>query len=225
MRSSVGTIAENVQKILEELPPNVLLEAAAKGRKPEEIREAIAAGVKIIGENYVQEAEAVMRELGRPPGVRWHFIGHLQRNKAKKAVELFDLIETVDSVKLAAELEKRSARVGRTMPILIEINSGREPQKAGVLPEEAEDFIREIAKFPHLKVMGLMTMGPLVAEPEAIRPYFRATRELFERINELKIPNVEMRLLSMGMSDTYRVAIEEGANLVRIGTAIFGPRE
>jgi len=220
----MGTIAENVQRILRELPPGVLLEAAAKGRSPEEVREAIAAGVRIIGENYVQEAERVLKVVGRPPGVRWHMIGHLQRNKAKKAVELFDLIETVDSVELAAELEKRCARAGRTMPILIEINSGREPQKAGVHPEEAEDLLREIARFPHLKVKGLMTMGPWVEDPEAIRPYLRETRQLFDRLKALALPGVEMELLSMGMSDTYRVAIEEGANLVRIGTAIFGPR-
>jgi pyridoxal phosphate enzyme (YggS family) len=217
-------IFENVRRLLEELPPGVTLVAAAKGRSPEEILEAVEAGVEVIGENYVQEAEAAFAVVGRR--VKWHMIGHLQRNKAKRAVELFDLIETVDSIELAAELEKRCARLRRTMPILIEINSGREPQKAGVLPEEAEGLIRGIARFEHLRVQGLMTMGPRFGDPEGARPYFRETRRLFDHLRALAIPNVEMRYLSMGMSNTYRVAIEEGANIVRIGTKIFegGPK-
>ncbi|MGQ9602375.1 MAG: YggS family pyridoxal phosphate-dependent enzyme [Candidatus Bipolaricaulia bacterium] len=215
-------IFENVRRLLGELPPGVTLVAAAKGRRPEEILEAVEAGIEVIGENYVQEAEKAFSLIGRR--VKWHMIGHLQRNKVKRAVELFDLIETVDSVGLAVELEKRCARLGRTMPILIEINSGREPQKAGILPEEAEALLREISRFEHLRVQGLMTMGPRFGDPEAARPYFQETRRLFDKLRALDLPNVEMKYLSMGMSNTYKVAIEEGANIVRIGTKIFESR-
>ncbi len=215
-------IRENVQKLLAELPPGVLLVAAAKGRTPQEILEAIEAGVQIIGENYVQEAERAFSVIGRR--AQWHMIGHLQRNKAKKAVEIFDMIETLDSVKLAAELEKHCARLKRVMPVLIEINSGREPQKSGVFPEDAEALIREVSQFPHLKVLGLMTMGPRFGNPEDARPYFQETKRLFDRLKALNIPNVEMKYLSMGMSNTYTIALEEGANIVRIGTKIFGER-
>ncbi|MCS6902799.1 MAG: YggS family pyridoxal phosphate-dependent enzyme [Candidatus Bipolaricaulota bacterium] len=216
------TIRENVQKLLAELPPGVLLVAAAKGRSPTEILEALAAGVQIIGENYVQEAERAFSVIGRR--AQWHMIGHLQRNKAKRAIEIFDMIETLDSVELAHELEKHCAQLGKRMPVLIEINSGREPQKSGVLPEDAEALIREVALLPHLKVLGLMTMGPRFGNPEDARPYFQETKKLFEKIKALSIPNVEMKYLSMGMSNTYQIALEEGANVVRIGTKIFGER-
>ncbi len=215
-------IKENVQKILSELPPGVLLVAAAKSRTPAEVLQAIEAGVPIIGENYVQEAEAAFAVIGRR--AQWHMIGHLQRNKAKKAAELFDMIETLDSLQLAEELEKHCARLNRVMPVLIEINSGHEPQKSGVLPEAAEALIREVSRFPHLRVYGLMTMGPRFGDPQDARPYFQETKKLFDRFKALKLPNVEMRYLSMGMSNTYKIALEEGANIVRIGTTIFGER-
>lgn len=213
-------IAENVKKILAELPPDVLLVAAAKSRTPTEILQAIEAGVQAIGENYVQETETAFAVIGHR--ARWHMIGHLQRNKAKRAVEIFDMIETLDSIRLAEELEKHCARIGKVTPVLIEINSGREPQKSGVLPEEAENLTKEIARFHHLKVQGLMTMGPRFGDPEAARPYFQETKRLFDRIQALNIPNIEMKYLSMGMSSTYKIALEEGANIVRIGTKIFG---
>jgi pyridoxal phosphate enzyme (YggS family) len=215
-------IAERVKAILAELPKGVELEAAAKTRTAAEIEEAIAAGVKIIGENYVQEALKVKKAVKLP--ARWHLIGHLQKNKVKKAVQIFDMIETVDSYELAEEINKKCQKINKIMPVLVEINSGKEPQKAGVMPEEAIDLIRCIAKLPYLKVMGLMTMGPWLEDPEKLRPYFRLTKELFEEIKALNLPKVEMRYLSMGMSDSYKIAIEEGANLVRIGTKIFGER-
>lgn len=217
------SIKENVRALLAELPPGVELEAAAKGQPPEKIKEAIEAGVKIIGENYVQEALLAQRVIGR--SVRWHFIGHLQKNKVKKAVEIFDLIETVDSLELALEIEKRAAAAGKVMPVLIEVNSGREPQKFGVWPEKVIDLARKIVNLPHLRLMGLMTMGPFTGDPEEARPYFRETRLLFEELKKMNLPNCELRYLSMGMTNSYRVAIEEGANLIRIGTKIFGPRE
>ena len=215
-------IRENVKSILSELPKGVTLVAATKSRTPEEILEAIEAGVEIIGENYVQEAEGKYKVIGDK--VKWHFIGHLQRNKVKKAIKFMDMIETVDSVPLAQEIDKRCRALNKIMPVLIEINSGKEPQKAGVFPEDAERLIREIAEYPNIRIMGLMTMGPMFGNPEDARPYFIETRRIFEKIKSLQIPNVEMRYLSMGMSNSYKVAIEEGANIVRIGTKIFGER-
>ena len=215
-------IAANVRAILAELPAGVELVAAAKTRTAPEILEAVEAGVPIIGENYVQEAADVFPAVGRR--ARWHFIGHLQSNKAKKAVEIFDLVETVDSEALGRELDKRAAAAGRTMEVLVEINSGREAQKAGVMPEDAESLVRALAALPRLRVQGLMTMGPFEGDPEDSRPYFRETRRVFEALRTSAVPGVEMRRLSMGMSHSWRVAVEEGATLVRIGTAIFGPR-
>ena len=216
-------IRQNVERIIQELPPGVRLESAAKKREPAEILEAAAAGAKIIGENYVQEAERVKQAVGDK--VEWHCIGHLQKNKVKRATEIFDMIETVDSYELAKEIDKRCGQTGKIMPVLVEINSGREAGKTGVNPEEAERLTREISILKNIRVEGLMTMGPAVGQPEAARGHFRETKKLFERLKELKIPGAEMRYLSMGMTESYRVAIEEGANIVRIGTGIFGERE
>jgi pyridoxal phosphate enzyme (YggS family) len=216
-------IGENAQKLLKELPAGVELVAAAKTRTGEEVLAAVEAGIKIIGQNYVQEAEAIYPAIGNK--ARWHFIGHLQKNKVKKAVKIFDMIETVDSVELAQEMDKRCVEIGKVMPVLVEVNSGKEPQKSGVLPEKAEALIKAISGLPNIKVKGLMTMGPRFGNPEDSRPYFVTTKRLFERIKALKIPNVEMKYLSMGMTNSYPVALEEGANLVRIGTLIFGERE
>jgi PLP dependent protein len=215
-------IRENIRAVLQELPSHVVLVAAAKSRTPEEVREAVAAGVTVIGENYVQEAASALAVVGR--GVKWHFIGRLQTNKVKKAVEIFDLVETVDSLKLGAEISKHSRKQDKIMPILIEINSGREGQKAGVMPEEAEALIRGLCGLSNIKVEGLMTMGPETGDSEDSRPYFRLTKELFDRLKRLSIPGVAMTWLSMGMSHSYRVAVEEGANMVRLGTILFGPR-
>jgi pyridoxal phosphate enzyme (YggS family) len=220
--SSRVTIRQNVAQVLSELPDGVEIVGAAKTRSPWEIREAVEAGVRVIGENYVQEAESAYQVIG--DRAKWHFIGHLQKNKVKKAVRLFDMIETVDSLGIAKEINKRCAQIGKTMPVLIEINSGREVQKSGVLPEKAIELVREISNLPNLKIMGLMTMGPLLGNPEDLRPYFKETKKLFSEIRELNLPNVIMKYLSMGMTDSYQVAIEEGANMVRIGTKIFGER-
>ncbi|MFO7732368.1 MAG: YggS family pyridoxal phosphate-dependent enzyme [Candidatus Aminicenantes bacterium] len=217
-----ASIADNVKAILSELPPGVELVAAAKTRAAAEILEAVEAGVKIIGENYVQEAAEALAAVGRR--ARWHFIGRLQKNKAKKAVEIFDMIETVDSLDLGREIDKRAATAGRTMDVLVEINSGREPQKAGVMPEDAEPLVRALASLPRLRVLGLMTMGPFEGDPEDSRPYFQETRKVWEALKTAAVPGVEMRHLSMGMTNSWRVAVEEGATMVRIGTALFGPR-
>jgi pyridoxal phosphate enzyme (YggS family) len=216
------TIKQNILQIIGELPQSVQLVAAAKTRTPREITEAIAAGVKIIGENYLQEAEEAYRSIGHQ--VEWHFIGHLQKNKVKKAVAIFDMIETVDSLEIASEIDKRCAQLGKTMPVLIEVNSGRESQKSGVFPEDTTFLIASISSLSHVRVMGLMTMGPPVDQPEESRRFFRETRQLFENIKKMALPNVEMKYLSMGMTDSYKIALEEGANIVRLGNKIFGVR-
>ena len=216
------TIEQNVQRILSELPNGIELVAAAKTRRPEDILEAVESGVKIIGENYVQEAEGAYEAIGNK--TKWHLIGHLQRNKTKKAANIFDMIETIDSVEIASELDRRCAQIGKVMPVLIEINSGREEQKSGALPESAEQLIEMISGFQNIKVMGLMTMGPRSGNPEDSRPYFVETRKIFGKIRKLDLPNVEMKYLSMGMTNSYQIALEEGASMVRIGTRIFGER-
>lgn len=216
-------IKENVRRILKELPEGVELVGAAKTRTPGEILEAMEGGLKIIGENYVQEAEKAFEVIGH--AAKWHMIGHLQSNKAKKAVRFFDMIETVDSMKLAGEIDKACRKLGKTMQVLIEVNSGEEPQKAGVMPADAVLLIKDMSRLENLEITGLMTMGPFAGDPEEARPYFQKTKALFEEIKELNLSGAVMRYLSMGMSNSYKVALEEGANLVRIGTRIFGERD
>ena len=216
-------IKQNTAKLLADLPDGVEVVAAAKTRTPEEIREAVQAGIKIIGENYVKEAREVYNLVGTR--VKWHFIGTFQKHNVRiKVLEMFDMIESVDSLEIAREIDRKCAQIGKIMPILIEVNSGREPQKSGVFPEDVERLIKEISGPSNIKVMGLMTMGPRFGDPEDSRPYFVETRRIFEKIKGLKLPNIEMRYLSMGMTNSYKVAMEEGANIIRIGTKIFGER-
>jgi len=216
-------IRQNVARILSELPDGIQLVAAVKARAPQEILEAVESGVKILGENYVQEAEGIYEVVGNK--AEWHFIGHLQKNKVKKAVKLFDMIETVDSLEIAREIDKRCAQIGKVMPVLVEINSGREEQKSGVFPEETEQLVRDISSLNNIRVMGLMTMGPRFGNPEDSRPYFVETKKIFERIKKLNLPDIQMKYLSMGMTNSYKIALDEGANMVRIGSKIFGERD
>jgi hypothetical protein len=218
-----NSIEERARRLLSDIPAGVAVVAAAKTRTPDEVRAVLAAGISIVGENYVQEAEATQAALSHA-AARWHLIGHLQRNKAKDAVRLFDLIQTVDSVRLAEAVDAASHALGRVTPILVEVNSAREPQKSGVLPEDATDFVRTLERLEAVHVVGLMTMGPLVADLEALRPAFRETKRLFDKLSRLALERARMQILSMGMSESYRVAIEEGATMVRVGTALFGPR-
>jgi hypothetical protein len=216
-------IRDQVKKLLEELPEGVLLVGAAKTRTPDEILEAIEAGLEIVGENYVQEAEKAFEKVGHR--AKWHMIGHLQTNKVKKAVAVFDMIETVGSMKLAGEIDKTCAKAGKVMPVLIEINSGEEAQKSGVNPEEAAALIQAMSSLKNVRIVGLMTMGPFAGDPEDSRPYFQRTKKIFDALKAMGLPGVEMKYLSMGMSNSYKVALEEGANMVRIGTKLFGRRE
>jgi pyridoxal phosphate enzyme (YggS family) len=215
--------SESVGRILETIPSGVLLIAAAKTRTLEEVKAAIQAGVTHIGYNYIQEAIPIIQAIG--DRVTWHMIGHLQRNKAKLAAQHFDMIETVDSWRIAQTLERHCAGMGKVMPVLIEINSGRESNKTGVLPDDVDGLVDRMSELEHIRVEGLMTMGPRFGDPEDSRPYFKATRGAFERLAAKNLPNVTMRYLSMGMSNSYLIAIEEGANIVRIGTKLFGERQ
>ena len=227
------SIAAHYQKIRDELPDEVTVVVAAKTRTAQEIREVIAAGATDLGENYVQEALAMRESLGQEANkIRWHMIGHLQHNKINKALCCFDVIQTVDSLDMARELDKRVHRAGKTiLPCYIEINIGNEDTKAGIRPEEHEPFeeymaqmVRDMSALGHLEIEGLMTMGPRFGSAEESRPYFQRVKRIFDLLNNLGAPRVDMKYLSMGMTNSYRVAIEEGSNMVRIGTAVFGKR-
>jgi pyridoxal phosphate enzyme (YggS family) len=200
----------------------VTVVAAAKGRSAAEVREAIRAGIAHIGENYVQAAEGKRRAIPEP--ATWHMIGPLQRNKARRALDTFDWIQTVDSLPLAEKLEGVLAPRGATLPVLVQVNVGCEPQKAGVLPEAVPEFVQALVRLPHLRVCGLMAVPPAPERPEDSRPHFRAMRRLFEALRAEGIPGVRMEVLSMGMSQDWEIAVEEGATMVRLGTALFGPR-
>jgi len=215
-------IQRNVSRLLNELPESVTLLAAVKTRSIAEVEAAYQAGIRHFGHNYVQEAGSMIPNFSGK--ANWHLIGHLQRNKARDAVPLFDVVETLDSVRLANALETHCSRLDKVLPVLIEVNSGREENKTGVLPEGIDALVDSVSMLKHLKLVGIMTMGPLTGDPEKARPYFIQTRKIFERLAKSGMPNPDFHILSMGMSNSYRVAIEEGATLVRIGTGIFGPR-
>ena len=220
-------IRDNFLKIKKEIPDYVQIVLAAKTRTKEEIEEAISAGAEIIGENYVQEAEKMYQELGeKARKVKWHLIGALQKNKINKALRIFDCIQTVDSPKLAEAINKRAEKLDKKISVFIEINIGSEITKAGVKPEYEviKELAEYISKLNYLKLEGLMTMGPRVGNSEDVRVHFRKTKEFFNRLKGANIPNVELKYLSMGMSNSYKVAIEEGANMIRLGTVIFGKR-
>ncbi|MBI5064241.1 MAG: YggS family pyridoxal phosphate-dependent enzyme [Desulfatitalea sp.] len=204
-------------------PATIRLVAVAKTHPPEAVRAAVEAGATIIGENYIQEARAKFETLIHLPA-QWHFIGHLQSNKAKYAVRLFQLIHTVDSLGLGAELDRQARKAGKVQEILIQVNISREATKSGVSTAQAIALARDLAQLPNIKVKGLMTMPPYFDAPERARPYFAALRRLRDDIRAQAIPNVDMQELSMGMTGDFEAAIEEGATLVRVGTAIFGGR-
>ncbi len=213
---------DNYRRIRDELPPEVTLVVAAKGRSADEVAEVVAAGAAVIGENYVQEAEAVRGELGETARrVEWHLIGHLQSNKVNKALPLFDVIQSMDSERLARAIGRRAQEPVRAY---VEVNVGGEGSKSGVPPQEVADFVRRVAVLENIRIEGLMTMEPYCEDAEDARPYFQRMWATFEEIRRLDLPGVRIDVLSMGMTNSYRVAVEEGANMVRIGTAIFGPR-
>ncbi|HOO00470.1 MAG TPA: YggS family pyridoxal phosphate-dependent enzyme [Syntrophales bacterium] len=203
-------------------PAAVRLMAVTKTVDDERIRAAIEAGVDMIGENYVQEARRKIEAMGRD--VPWHLIGHLQTNKAKYAVRLFEMIHSVDRPEVAEELDRRAAALGRSVKVLIEVNVSGEATKRGVAPQDLVPLARLVSTLPSLSLRGLMTMAPWSEDPETARPYFAALRRRRDEIAALNLPGVVMEELSMGMTDDYTVAVEEGATIVRIGRAIFGER-
>ncbi len=230
--NSVG-IVDNLRRVQERIAraaersgrsaDAVTLILAAKTVRPERIREAVEAGAGEVGENYVQEARLKRLAL-EDLSIRWHMIGHLQRNKAKDALALFDMIQSLDNLRLAQELSRRAQQAGQTVRALVEVNTGLEESKAGVLPQELLPLLEQVSVLPNLSVEGLMTLGPLMPEPEQGRPAFVALRELAEQVLRASLPNVTMGHLSMGMSADFEIAIEEGSTMVRVGTAVFGPR-
>jgi len=207
-------------------PDSVTLMAVSKTQEPERIRQAYAAGVRVFGENRVQEFEGKSSTLADLSDCRWRLIGHLQTNKAKKAVELFQRIDSVDSLRLAQKLNQAAGQSGKMLDVLIEIKVGAEESKSGISSDssELEELLQEAQAFEHLQVRGLMTIPPFTENPEGARPYFRKLRKLQETIAARKLPRVRMDVLSMGMSHDFEVAIEEGSTCVRVGTAIFGAR-
>lgn len=189
---------------------------------PETINMAWAGGIRTLGENRVQELLSKIDQLN--PDYRIHLIGQLQTNKVKYIIDKVDMIQSLDRDALAVEIDKRAAAAGRVMPVLVQVNIAREPQKAGIDEEELEPFIRRLSGMPGLKVEGLMAIMPIADDPEQVRPYFRRMRAWFDRLRDMDIPNVSMNTLSMGMSDDCLVACQEGATMVRLGRALFGER-
>lgn len=230
------SIAENIAQIRERIetvargvgrnPEHIELMAVTKTVSIESIREAYDSGIRLFGENKVQEFEAKRAAPTDLPGAHWHMIGHLQTNKASRAAELFGEIESVHSLRLARKLDSAAARLGKNLPVLVEINIGGEAAKSGIAPDSAEfeELLKTAPDLPHLIFRGLMTVPPYNDDPELSRPYFRQIRILADRILQRNLSGIAMNILSMGMSHDFEIAIEEGATRVRIGTAIFGAR-
>lgn len=233
-RGDAETVGDRVRRVLETIrraevrvgraPGSVQLVAVTKTVPPDRIREAIAAGVRVLGENRLQEALPKVATLAPEPGIAWHFVGQLQRRKVKAIVGVFAMIHSVDSVDIALEIDRRAAAAGLVQPVLVEVNLGGESTKAGFAPEAMAASVRALDRLPHLAVRGLMTIPPPGQSPEDARPYFRRLRTLAQTLAGLQLRRVTMAELSMGMSQDYPVAVEEGATFVRVGTAIFGPR-
>lgn len=227
------SVAENLGKIRERVrqaalragrePDAVRLVAVSKTKPAAAIEEAFACGQQIFGENYVQELVGKKGEL--PPEISWHFIGNLQSNKVRQIAGMVDLIHSVDRLSLAGEIDRQWGALGKVCEVLIQVNISREETKGGTSSDELFQLVRDAAGLPNLRVVGLMTMPPFFDDPEGARPYFRELRELAGKLEAAAIPGVEMRELSMGMSGDFEAAIEEGATLVRVGSALFGERE
>ncbi len=224
--SNYRTVLDNIRRAAEGKgrdPSKVRLLAASKLQDEQKIRAAIAAGIHLFGENYVQEAKAKIEAVEEP--VEWHMIGHLQKNKARQAARLFSLIESLDRLELAVELDREGEKQGSPVRVFVEVNLAKEESKGGVDEQDVPLLLQQVGELSHLRVEGLMIIPPMRQDPEEVRPYFRRLRELQASLGELGIPNVELKELSMGMTHDYLVAVEEGATIVRVGTAIFEARK
>jgi hypothetical protein len=227
-------IRENLAKIRQNLvsscakagrlPAEVTLVCVAKNRSIGQILEVLESAVKDIGENKVQEALVHHKAIADTPyarQIKWHMIGHLQTNKVKEAVRIFDIIHSVDSLRLAEEINRQAAKINKLQDILIEVKTSPEESKAGISSPEVSELVKSILVLKNLRLLGFMTMAPSDKDPENARPYFRQLRELKAKFNDLRITNHQLRELSMGMSDDFQIAVEEGATMVRIGRAVF----
>ncbi len=240
IKENIVTIRQRIIKVCSKInqdPSKITIVAVSKGSIIEQIKEAIEAGITDIGENRVQETLLKYNQLfgsrfsvlgsRRTPNtehrtpIKWHMVGHLQTNKVKDAVRIFDLIQSVDSMRLAEEIDKQANKINKIQDILIEIKTSPEEAKFGLKADEAIEVIIEIAKFRNINIKGLMTIAPVLGNPEEARPYFRMLKGLRDKINESRVMSHELGILSMGMTDDFEIAIEEGANMVRIGRAIF----
>jgi len=228
IKENVSRIRQQILKVCSKInqdPGKITIIAVSKGRSAEEIKEAIAAGITDIGENRVQEAILKYNNLTPTPQhltpIKWHMVGHLQTNKVKEAIGIFDLIQSVDSVRLAEEIDKQAHKINKIQDILIEIKTSPEKSKFGLKADEAIEVIEDIVKLKNINIKGLMTIAPFVDNPEKTRPYFRMLKELRNKINESAPMGYKLEVLSMGMTDDFEVAIEEGSNMVRLGRAIF----
>ncbi|MDD2688699.1 MAG: YggS family pyridoxal phosphate-dependent enzyme [Candidatus Omnitrophica bacterium] len=228
IRDNLLKINERISLVCSKInrdPNEINIVAVTKNRTSGQIKEVIEAGIADIGENRVQEALLKYNTLStidyRLSTIKWHMVGHLQTNKAKEAVKIFDLIHSIDSLRLAVEIDKQAAKINKIQNILIEVKTSKEATKFGLEPNNTAEVIGEVSGLKNIKVDGLMTIAPLVDNPEKARPYFRMLRELKEKINELRLMSYELRVLSMGMTDDYQVAIEEGSTMIRLGRAIF----
>ena len=231
--NKVLSIADNVRRVRTRMrqaaeragrdPASVRLVAASKTVDAARIRAAIAAGVTVLGENYLQETRQKLGQLGRSD-VEWHLIGPLQRNKVRYVFDLFDMMHSLDRLELAEEINRRAERLGRRLPVLLEVNVGGEASKSGWTPDGLLSDVRQLAAMPNIQVRGLMTIPPPTPQPHEARPFFRQLRQLRDRLAQEGYDGMTFDELSMGMTADYEVAIEEGATLVRVGTAIFGPR-
>jgi pyridoxal phosphate enzyme (YggS family) len=204
-------------------PSEITLVCVTKGVDPYRMSEVFMHGIKDIGENRVQEALKKKNDV--LPGAKWHLVGHLQTNKVKDAIKIFDIIHSVDTLELAQKIDKEAKKIDKTVDVLIQVNASGEEQKYGMRPEMVKDFLREASQLTNVKILGLMTITPLAEDPEIVRPYLKNLREISESVKNENIPNIEMRYLSMGMSQDFEVAVQEGANMLRIGTAIFKDAE
>jgi pyridoxal phosphate enzyme (YggS family) len=228
----MGEIFDNVVRVLERIDAaaakagrnkeDISIVAVSKTHTVDKIIEAAEAGIDTFGENYVKEAQMKIAAIDQQ--LKWHLVGHLQMNKAKKAVKLFDVIETVDSIRVAQEISTRALSVGKKLKILVQVNIAEESSKWGVLRNDLIPLLNEIALLPGIEISGLMTIPPYTEDQEEARKYFAAMRELRDTINAMNIEGISLNDLSMGMSHDYDVAIAEGATIIRVGTAIFGSR-
>lgn len=227
LRDNIFKIRERIASLCSRIAQNpypVTIIAVSKGRTTEEIREAVEAGIKDIGENKVQEAIVKYNDMQYAASnkqIKWHMVGHLQTNKVKEAVRIFDFIHSVDSLHLAVEIDKQAARINKIQDVLIEVKTSDEATKFGLKPEDTIEVIKELSKLKNINIKGLMTIAPVVASPEDARPYFRELRVLKDKINTTGVIHQKLQVLSMGMTDDFEVAIEEGANMIRLGRAIF----